>query len=256
VVIAPVSHSKDGPVGLISLNRPEKRIAINQEMRNLLQEALVDLDTDDSIHVVMLEGSPPSFCAGVDLTENRPSTKEGGANSHASITAPFDSFGKPIIASVNGAAAGGGFEIALACDFIIASTAARFLLPEVKLGSLPGAGGTQRLMRAIPRGVAARMLLTGNDLDALAALQLGLVTELVGPENLHNRTLEVAQEIARHAPLSLRAIKHCLRAVDQSTLEDGLAVERGLWLYLSKTEDRVEGRQAFREGRPPIFKGK
>jgi E-phenylitaconyl-CoA hydratase len=174
----------------------------------------------------------------------------------ASVGAPIAAFSKPLIASVNGAAAGGGLEIALACDFIIASTTAKFLLPEVRLGSLPGGGGTQRLTRIVSRGVAARMLYTGDTLDAANALAYGLVTELVEPEALEARTMALASQIAANAPLSLAAIKQCLQVAANSPLDVGLAVERGLWGQLANTEDRAEGRAAFREKRPPHYKGK
>lgn len=251
-----VLFSIEGHVGTITLNRPERRNALNFEMRERLTQGLEDFAANAEVRIVVLEGAPPSFCAGVDLNETPPSRGHVLADAPVSVSAPFAAFSKPLFASVNGAAAGGGFEIALACDFIIASTSAKFLLPEVRIGSIPGGGGTQRLVRVIPGAMAARLLYTGDAIDAQNALDYGLVTELVEPDALHDRALELAHQIAQNAPLSLAAIKQCLKAAANSPLDVGLAVERGLWGQLITSEDRAEGRAAFREGRPPQFKGK
>jgi enoyl-CoA hydratase/carnithine racemase len=256
VVSESVLASVEGYVGVLTLNRPERRNALTLEMRARLSQMLNEYEADRDVRVVILQGAPPAFCAGVDLSES--SSPDAGvlADVAASVGAPIAAFSKPLIASVNGAAAGGGLEIALACDFIIASTTAKFLLPEVRLGSLPGGGGTQRLTRIVSRGVAARMLYTGDTLDAANALAYGLVTELVEPEALEARTMALASQIAANAPLSLAAIKQCLQVAANSPLDVGLAVERGLWGQLANTEDRAEGRAAFREKRPPHYKGK
>jgi enoyl-CoA hydratase/carnithine racemase len=246
----------EGHVGIITLNRPERRNALNFKMRELLAGVLEQFAANSDVRVVVLEGAPPSFCAGIDLTEVSPPSDRESPSGQLSVSAPFAAFSKPIIASVNGAAAGGGLEIALACDFIIAATSAKFLLPEVRLGSIPGGGGTQRLVRAIPRAVAARMLYTGEAMSAQRAFDYGLVTELVDPDALHAKSIDVANQIAQNAPLSLAAIKQCLHAAANSPLNEGLTIERGLWEELTTTEDRAEGRSAFREGRPPQFKGK
>ncbi|HUZ40384.1 MAG TPA: enoyl-CoA hydratase/isomerase family protein [Acidimicrobiales bacterium] len=246
----------EGHVGTITLNRPERRNALSFEMRERLAQGLEDFAANAEVRIVVLEGAPPSFCAGVDLSEASPTPDHVVADAPVSVSAPFAAFSKPLFASVNGTAAGGGLEIALACDFIVASTSAKFMLPEVRIGSIPGAGGTQRLVRAIPSAVAARMLYTGDALSAESALNYGLVTELVEPDKLHDRALELAHQIASNAPLSLAAIKECLRAATNSALEVGLTLERGLWRQLTSSEDRAEGRAAFREGRPAQFKGK
>ena len=251
-----VLFSVEGHVGTITLNRPERRNALNFEMRERLAQGLEDFAANAEVRIVVLEGAPPSFCSGVDLSEKPASQGHVLADALVSVSAPFATFSKPLIAAVNGAAVGGGLEIALACDFIIASTSAKFLLPEVRIGSIPGGGGTQRLVRAIPRAMAARMLYTGEAMSAQSALDYGLVTELVEPDVLHARVLELAHEIAQNAPLSLAAIKQCLQVATNSTLDVGLAVERGLWGQLTTSEDRAEGRTAFRERRPPQFKGK
>ena len=246
----------EGRIGVITLNRPESRNALNFEMRSRISEGLRDFEADHEVRIVILEGAPPSFCAGVDLSESPPSRGHVLADAPVSVSAPFAGFSKPIFASVNGVAAGGGFEIALACDFIICSTTAKFMLPEVKIGSLPGGGGTQRLVRALPQSVAAKMLYTGEAMKAAEALSYGLVTELVEPDDLHARSLEIAHQIAQNAPLSLAAIKQCLKVSNNSPLDVGLAVERSLWGQLTTSEDRAEGRAAFREKRSPEFKGR
>jgi enoyl-CoA hydratase/carnithine racemase len=245
--------SAEDHVGLITLNRPEKRNALNFEMRERLQLVLAEFAANDDVRVVVLEGAPPSFCAGVDLGDTSP---HASPEAQTPVGQPFASFPKPLIAAVNGAAAGGGFEIALACDFIIASASAKFLLPEVRLGSLPGSGGTQRLPRVIPRAVAARLLYTGDALSAQTALDYGLVTEVVEPDDLNARALTIARQIAAYAPLSLVALKQCLNAAGNLPLDEGLALERGLWVQLASSDDRAEGRLAFREDRPPQFEGK
>lgn len=251
-----VLTSREGYVGVLTFNRPEKRNALTWEMRERLSRTLKAFQANPQIRIVILQGAAPSFCAGVDLSELSPSVELAPNEPPPSVSAPFTEFTKPIIASVHGAAAGGGLEIALACDFIIASTAAKFFVPEVRIGSIPGGGGTQRLARALPRGVAARMLYTGDAIDASSALAYGLVTEVVEPEVLETHALELATRIAANAPLSLTAIKQCLKAADNAPLDAGLTVERDLWFQLTTSEDRAEGRAAFREGRSPEFRGK
>jgi enoyl-CoA hydratase/carnithine racemase len=139
-----VLFNVEGHVGTIILNRPERRNALNFEMRELLVQGLEDFAANDEVRIVVLEGAPPTFCSGVDLSEKPPSRGHVLADAPVSVSAPFAAFPKPLFAAVNGAAVGGGLEIALACDFIIASTSAKFLLPEVRIGSIPGGGGTQR----------------------------------------------------------------------------------------------------------------
>lgn len=244
-----------GHVAVLTLHRPEKRNALTMEMRERLSSELDLFARNNDVRVVVLQGAPPSFCAGVDLNESSAPPQKTG-DLPPSVSAPFAAFTKPIFAAVNGAAAGGGLEIALACDFIVASQTAKFLLPEVRIGSLPGGGGTQRLVRALPRAVATRMLYTGDAMDATSALAYGLVTEVVDAVRLEEHALALATRIAANAPLSLAAIKQCLKAAANTSLDDGLEFERKLFFELSATDDRAEGRAAFREGRPPKFQGK
>jgi enoyl-CoA hydratase/carnithine racemase len=236
-------------VAWVTLDAPERRNAISNAMRGLLEDAFASLGADDAVRVAVLTGAGPVFCAGVDLKETGPPATER-------LVAPLESFGKPLVAAVNGPAAGGGFELVLACDVRVASTTATFSLPEVRIGSLPGSGGTQRLARAVPPAVAAKLVLTGRPLDADSALHYGLVSDVVEPDDLTAFTQGLASAIAANAPLSLRAAKAALRAAAERPLQAGLDLERSLWAELSETEDRAEGRAAFREGRAPRWSGR
>ena len=247
--------STGGAIGHLTLNVPERRNAISYAMRERLAEALVEFDENPEVHVVVLTGAGVAFCAGVDLADaGEPNSRER-ANGTKPLTWSLERFSKPVVAAINGPAVGGGLELALAADIRVASTAAWFALPEVKIGSLPGSGGTQRLWRALPSAVAAKLILTGEKLDAADALRYGLVSDLVEPDELLPLADAHATRIAANAPLSLRAAKLALRAAAEQPLADGLTLERTLWEMLSTTHDREEGRAAFRERRPPRYTG-
>lgn len=230
-------------VGWIRLNRPEKRNAIDHATRIALEAAFAELDADPSIRVVVLTGEGSAFCAGVDLTD----APAVGPLEAKPLVAPLDDFTKPVLAAVNGPAVGGGFELALACDMRIASETATFSLPEVRLGSLPGSGGTQRLSGA----VAAKLLFTAEPIDAREALRAGIVSDVVPTDELLPLAEHLATRVALNAPLSLQAAKRAFRAAP-----DGRELERELWAFLSTTADRAEGRAAFRDKRPPKFTGR
>jgi len=244
----------DGMVARLTLNRPEKRNAIDPATRAALDETLRALDADDAVRVVVLTGAGTAFCAGADLASTAADAPSPA--SRPRLVAPFETFAKPIIAAVNGIAVGGGLEIVLCCDIRIASTAARFGLPEVRIGSLPGSGGTQRLPLAVGTALAAQMILTGEPISAERALSAGLISELWEPERLLARAMEIAAVVAGNAPLSVKAAKRTLRAAIDQRIAEGLALERRLFDELAQTEDRAEGRRAFRERRPPQFRGK
>jgi enoyl-CoA hydratase/carnithine racemase len=248
---SPVAVSAGDGIGWIRLDVPERRNAISLAMRRALAEAMRALDDDDAVRVAVLTGNGSAFCAGVDLKEV---VADGDAPAEP-VAAPLERFGKPLLAAVNGPAVGGGFELALAADLRIASTAASFALPEVQIGSLPGSGGTQRLSRAVGPAIANKLVFTGERLGAEAALACGLISDLVAPEELIAAAGAIAARIAANAPLSLRAAKVALRAAQDDTLRSGLELERELWRMLSTTRDREEGRAAFRERRPPRFAG-
>lgn len=251
----PVLTRRDGAVCWITLNRPDKRNALNQAARAALDGALAELAADDAVRVVVLTGTGPAFCAGADLSDAKPDDRHPMAIPARPVAQSLSAFGKPLIAAINGTAVGGGLELALACDLRIASRTAKFGLPEIRIGSLPGSGGTQRLMHAVGPALAARMLLTGDPISAEEALRAGLVSDLAEPAGLAGLAGELAQRIAGHAPLSLRAMKQCMLAARDAPLAAGLELERTLWTLLATTSDRQEGRAAFREKRAPRFTG-
>jgi E-phenylitaconyl-CoA hydratase len=246
----------------LTINRPDKRNAIDDATRDALAETFAGFDADPTIRVVILTGAGTAFCAGVDLATpgNVAATAPAGAASpivaRPRLTAPLDAFSKPVIAALNGVAVGGGLEMALACDIRIAATGARFGLAEARIGSLPGSGGTQRLVGAVGRTFAAQMLFTGELISAEQALAAGLVSELHEPDALMTRAFALARVIAENAPLSLVAIKKALRAATDLPLAAGFELERALYGALTVTQDREEGRKAFREKRKPNFQGK
>lgn len=249
----PVRIRCEGAVGWVWLSRPERRNAISRAMREQLREKLAAMNENDEIRVAVLTGAGTAFCSGVDLSEQsarEPQVDALQSKPVASLLAPFE---KPILAAINGPAMGGGLELALAADLRIASSTAIFALPEVKLGSLPGSGGTQRLVRAMSPAVARKAIFTGEPFDAAEALRSGLVSDVVGPEELMACAERLADRIAENAPLSLRAAKIALAATDAAG--DGLMLERALWGLLATSSDRAEGRAAYREHRPPRFTG-
>src|SRR3990170_7884585 len=227
-------------VATITLNRPERRNAIDSVTRVLLTEAFDEANTDSRVRVVVLSGTGSTFCAGVDLKEVN---ADSGDRPHvlldapAPLAAPVAGSIKPVVAAVNGPAVGGGFELALAADVRIAATTASFALPEGRIGSIPGSGGTQRLFQAVPSSIAWKILLTGDPLSAEAAARYGLVSDIYEPEALTQEAATLAGRVARLAPLSLRALKLAGRAALEGT--DGLQLERTLWGFLSTTEDRA-----------------
>jgi E-phenylitaconyl-CoA hydratase len=248
---------RDGPVAWLILDRPERSNAIDRATRAALATAGAELEADRDIRVVILTGTGAAFCAGTDMKEPElDDVAHPLAQRQARLVAPIEALTKPVIAAVNGPAAGGGFELALASDMRIAATTATFALPEVRVGSLPGSGGTQRLFSAVAPAIAWKLLLTGAAMDAAEAFRVGLVSDLVQPADLRARASEIAASIAANAPLSIRAAKLAGRQAIQAGLGAGLELERVLWELLRTTEDRAEGRAAFRERRPPSYRGR
>jgi E-phenylitaconyl-CoA hydratase len=263
-VVSTLQITREAGVACLTLNRPDKRNAIDDATRDALAEAFAGFDADATIRVVILTGAGTAFCAGVDLATpgNVPVQSAvqpnvtGPVVTRPRLTTPLDAFSKPVIAALNGVAVGGGLELALACDIRIAATGAKFGLTEVKIGSLPGSGGTQRLVGAVGRTFAAQMLFTGELISAEQALAAGLISELHAPDALMGRAFALAKVIAENAPLSLVAIKKALRAATDLPLAAGFELERALYGALTLTQDRQEGRKAFREKRKPNFQGK
>lgn len=252
-----VQLARDGHVAWVTLNRPDKRNAIDTDAKAHLASAFANVSDDPNIRVAVLTGAGSAFCSGVDL-----SSGDAGDDEHvllrnsAPLAAPIEQCSKPVIAAVNGPAAGGGFELALAAPLRVAAPSAKFLLPEVRIGSLPGSGGTQRLFRSLPSAVAWKVLLGGEPLGADDALRLGLVSDVFDADAFVQEVGDLAASVAHSAPLSLRAATLAGRAATEQGLDHGLALERSLWAFLSTTEDRAEGRAAFREKRDPDYRGR
>ncbi|MBF8185010.1 enoyl-CoA hydratase/isomerase family protein [Nonomuraea sp. K274] len=249
-----------GTVAEIVLNRPEAMNSIDPETRAMLHAAWERVNTDESIRVALITGAGDrAFCTGSDLKRTMPPAESyaqiafGDGGDHLLKGFPRD---KPVIAAINGYAIGGGLEIALACDIRICSETAQFGLAEVQIGSIPGAGGTQRLTRMIGRSTAMQMLLTGDRIDAAEAHRVGLVSEVLPAGELLRRAREVADRIARNAPLAVRAVKRLATEGPDLPLERGLDLESYVWGLLRDTEDRIEGRKAFAEKRAPRFQGR
>ena len=243
-----------GAVGWVTLDRPEQRNALDLDARLALADVFRALDANPAIRVAVLTGAGTAFCAGTDLLGPQDLQHPLVVNPQR-LTQPLDGFTKPVIAAVNGAAAGGGFELALAADLRVAGPFAKFLLPEVSIGSLPGSGGTQRIFSAIPSAVAAEMLFAGRVLPADDALRYGLVSEVTSSEDFVERVGALAARVAFQAPLSLVAAKKAARAALNGD-GSGLELERSLWAQLATTKDREEGRAAFREKRTARFEGR
>lgn len=257
----PLDVALDDGVATITLNRPESMNAIDPALRAELKAAWVRVRDDPAILVAVVTGAgEQAFCVGTDLkAAAMPVRGEavaafgGGDSDHLLAGLETD---KPIICAINGYALGGGLEIALAADIRIAVPNARFGLTEARVGSIPGAGGTQRLPRIVGRSMAMQMLLTAEPIDAETALRCGLVSEIVPADRLGARATELATAITRNAPLSVRAIKRLVERGESMPLDSAIEVERFVWGLLRDTEDRAEGRQAFREKRPPRYRGR
>lgn len=247
-----------GSILLVTIDRPESMNALNIETLKGLEKSFIDFSKDDALRVAILTGAgEKAFCAGADLKEVAALSPEERAKMvrpggiHRSLR-----ISKPLIAAVNGMARGGGCEMALACDIRIASETASFALTEVRLGVIPGGGGTQRITRTIPRGIAMEMLLTGRAIDAAEAYRVGLVNRVAPPGELLAAAFTVAEEIAANAPLAVRAVKEAATRGLDMTLEEGLKLESALSRVLRGTWDALEGPRAFAEKRKPRFEGR
>jgi enoyl-CoA hydratase/carnithine racemase len=250
-----VLFEKKGPIAYVTINRPERLNACDFETYGLLAEIWSEFARDPALRVAILTGAGErAFCAGSDVKSNY--VERAGEDPPSSPFPVMLELSKPIIAAINGHANGGGLEQALACDIRVAAEHAQFGLGEVRLGWLPGGGGTQRLPRLIPLGRALEMLYTGNRIDAQEALRLGLVDHVVPMSRLVIKCEEIATEISKSAPLAVQRIKQVvLRGLDMP-LVDGLKLEREGYRWLQGTDDAREGARAFAEKRPPNWQGK
>lgn len=259
-----VGYRKQGHTAYVTLNRPEVLNALDLRTHEELARAWNDIEEDDQVRVAVLTGAGErAFSVGQDLRERAELNQKGSAPTTFGsrgqpgwprLTERFD-FSKPVIARVNGYALGGGFELALACDIIVASEQAVFALPEVQLGLVPGAGGAFRLARQLPLKVAMGYLLTGRRISASQALRLGLVNQVVPPGQLDECVAEWADDLVRSAPLAVRAIKEAaLRSLDL-TLEEAFTASYEWEARRMHSWDAVEGPRAFIEKRRPIWRG-
>jgi E-phenylitaconyl-CoA hydratase len=257
----PVDVTVQNRIATIVLNRPEAMNSADPQMREELYRLWDRLRDDDDIHVAVITGAgDKAFCTGSDLKLTMP-PKESFAELSFGRNRPgtmLHGFGtdKPVICAVNGFALGGGMELALACDICIASDNARFGLTEARIGSMPGSGGVQRLPRTVGKSDAMLLLLTGDVVDAQEALRMGIVSRVVPREELMPAAMRIAERIAANAPLAVRAIKRQAMAGMDLPLAHALEVDRYVFGLLRDTEDRIEGRVAFQQKRPPVFKGR
>ncbi|MFO7247021.1 MAG: enoyl-CoA hydratase-related protein [Thermaerobacter sp.] len=249
--------SVDQGVGLIRLNRPQVLNALNAELMSELVDALSRMDEDDDVRCIVITGNERAFAAGADIGEMaEASLVDMYTRDNLSRWDRVRRIKKPIIAAVNGYALGGGCELAMACDMIIAGEGARFGQPEINIGVIPGAGGTQRLTRAIGKAKAMEWILTGRFVSAHEAERAGLVTRVVPDEAVLDEALALAREIASKPPLAVRLAKDAVLAAFDTTIETGLAYERHNFYMLFATEDQREGMRAFLEKRRAQWRGR
>jgi enoyl-CoA hydratase len=250
-------NNQEAPfVAVIRLNRPKELNALNRELMIEIRDTLKALDEDDNVRAIILTGGERVFAAGADIKQM--------ANATAIDMLNIDQFStwdqikktkKPIIAAVSGFALGGGCELAMICDMIVATDTARFGQPEIRIGTMPGAGGTQRMTRAVGKAIAMEVVLGARFLTADEALQYGLVNKVVPVEVMMDEALKLAGEIAAKSPVAVKLAKEAVNAVFNTSLEEGLLFERKNFYLTFASNDQKEGMAAFIEKRNPTFKG-
>jgi enoyl-CoA hydratase len=247
-------------IARVTLARPDRLNAIGRDTLRELDEILRDLERDHDVRALVLTGEGRAFCAGADIDELSqlagPADFAAFVREFTDVLARLEAHPLPSVAAIDGAALGGGLELALACDLRVASDAARLGVPEVRLGLLPGAAGTQRLPRLLPCGIALQMLLTGAPLDAVEAHRLGLVNELTGDDPALVGAERLARELAAGPPLAHAAAKRLVQEGASLALTDAVTLERDVVSGLFGTADAAEGLAAFREKRTPTFHGR
>ena len=247
----------EGRVGIVQLNRPKALNALSKGLMDELINQIELYDADETIGAIIISGNDRAFAAGADIKDMATATPV------SMLQNPFIGYwdrlrqiSKPIIAAVSGFALGGGCELMMACDMVIASESAKFGQPEINLGIIPGAGGTQRLTRALGKALAMEVVLNGRFLSADEALHYGLINRVVPVERYLNEALKLASEIAERAPVAIRLAKEAVNANFEMSLRDGIAYERRLFNMLFSTEDQKEGMDAFVNKRKAVWKGK
>jgi enoyl-CoA hydratase len=250
---------KRGRIAIVTINRPDKLNALNVQTRQEILDAFDQLELDDEVRVVVVTGAgPKAFVAGADISEfeGKTAVDQRSVMKGRRAFDAVEDFPKPVIAMINGFALGGGCELALACDIRIASRNAKLGQPEIKLGIIPGGGGTQRLTRLVGEGKAMELILTGDMVSADEAERLGLVNYVVEPDQLRARTLELAEKIAEMSPVALAMAKTAVKSAARLGLRAGLDTEVDLFALCFSSEDKEEGVRAFLEKRKPEFKGR
>jgi enoyl-CoA hydratase len=254
-----VLTSIDGRIATLTVNRPDKLNALNTAVRREFAAALQELEANETVRVVIVTGAgEKAFVAGADIGEfeGRTPVDQFRVMKGFGMVEAVDAFPKPVIAAINGFCLGGGCELAMACDIRIASAKAKLGQPEINLGILPGAGGTQRLPRLVGLGAAYKLLYTGEMIAADEALRIGLVDEVVAPDQLKGRVRELANTIAEKSPVALQLIKEAVRASVRQPLDEGLRLETTLFGLAFASEDKQEGVSAFLAKRKAEFKGR
>ncbi len=247
----------DGHLGIVRLNRPKVLNALNPALMKQLAEQLEAFDRNDGVRVIVLAGSERAWAAGADIGDMAErSMLEMYERDQFATWDRIRRIKKPIVAAVSGYALGGGCELMMLCDVVIASETAQIGQPEINIGVMPGAGGTQRLTRAVGKATAMDVILTGRFLSAAEALDAGLVSRVVPPEHYYTEALRVARDMASKGPIALRLAKEAVLKAHETTLSEGLEYERKLFYMLFATEDQKEGMRAFVQKRKAQFKGK
>ncbi len=255
-----VTYEKKGAIAYVTLNRPKVLNALNKTALADLRAAFEDARDDSSLHGVILTGAgDKSFIAGADINEvatDTPVQAEEKTRRGQHLMDLIENLGKPVVAAINGFALGGGCEAALACTIRLAAESAKFGLPEVRLGIIPGYGGTQRLPRLVGKGVALQLILSGAMIDAQEAYRIGLVNEVVPKAELIARAEAILNQIGANAPLSVRYALEAVNKGMETSVAEGLVLESTFVAICTSTEDKKEGTSAFLQKRPPQFQGR
>ncbi len=255
-----VTYEKKGAIAYVTLNRPKVLNALNKTALADLRAAFEDARDDSSLHGVILTGAgDKSFIAGADINEvatDTPVQAEEKTRRGQHLMDLIENLGKPVVAAINGFALGGGCEAALACTIRLAAESAKFGLPEVRLGIIPGYGGTQRLPRLVGKGVALQLILSGAMIDAQEAYRVGLVNEVVPKAELIGRAEAILNQIGANAPLSVRYALEAVNKGMETSVAEGLVLESTFVAICTSTEDKKEGTSAFLQKRPPQFQGR
>jgi enoyl-CoA hydratase len=249
-------YNKHEHIALIRLNRPKVLNALSTDLMQELVDCFLSLDKNPEVRVIILTGNDRAFAAGADIAQMVAATPVDQINDQRFRTwEMLRLITKPVIAAVNGFALGGGCELAMSCDLIIAGDEAKFSQPEIKIGTIPGAGGTQRLTRAIGKSKAMMMVLTGDMIDAKTACDWGLVAKVVPANTLLQETFELAKTISDRAPVAVRLAKEAVNKSFEMSLKDGMDFERRNFYLTFASADQKEGMKAFMEKRSPDYKG-